>query len=83
VDFPEVTFIFIDSKEQLLGINDETFHNSRLIAFFTDIVIPKAILDKVSFGCYNFHPSTPNRRGWRSEAIGQRGPDRKRLHVIF
>ena len=64
VDFPEVTFLFIDSKEQLLGINDEKLHNSRLIAFFTEIIIPKTVLDKVSFGCYNFHPSTPNRRGW-------------------
>ena len=63
-EFPETSFTFIDRKEQLNDISDDVFNRSRLIAFFTDIIVPKNILDKVSFGSYNFHPSTPNRRGW-------------------
>lgn len=63
-DFPETIITFIDNKEQLNNLSNDLLSKCRLIAFFTDIIVPKQILEKVRFQSFNFHPSTPKRPGW-------------------
>jgi methionyl-tRNA formyltransferase len=61
---PELTIALIETIEELNGINDDFLARSRLIGFLTDVIVPERILDLVQHGCYNFHPSLPNRPGW-------------------
>ena len=37
---------------------------ARLIAFATDVIVPRRILDRLGFGAYNFHPGPPSYPGW-------------------
>lgn len=41
----------------------------RLISFCSSVIVPAAILKRVSAGAYNFHPGPPERRGYRPAAF--------------
>ena len=61
---PELTIALVESIEELNGIAEDFLIRSRLIGFLTDVIVPERILNQVQYGCYNFHPSLPNRPGW-------------------
>jgi methionyl-tRNA formyltransferase len=48
---------FTSFDPQLLG-------RARLVAFCTDVVVPRQVLDRLGFGAYNFHPGSPQFPGW-------------------
>jgi methionyl-tRNA formyltransferase len=56
---PVVTFADVAALEpQSLG-------RARLIAFATDVVVTRSVLDRLGYGAYNFHPGPPHFPGWR------------------
>ena len=61
---PELTIALVETMGELNGIAEDFLTRSRLIGFLTDVIVPERILNQVQYGCYNFHPSLPNRPGW-------------------
>jgi methionyl-tRNA formyltransferase len=60
----EVACLHIESIEHLIEVTSEP-HRCRLIAFSTDIIVPKAVLERLPGDCFNFHLGPPERPGFR------------------
>jgi methionyl-tRNA formyltransferase len=54
----------IESAEELAALEPDLLRRSRLIAFVTPVIVPKAILDQIGYGAVNFHPGPPSYPGW-------------------
>ncbi len=57
--------IVISSKSDLLATVSDPMPNTRLIAFSTNIIVPKQTLDYLNHNCVNFHPGSPEFPGYR------------------
>ena len=47
----------------LEAIEPRVLRRARLIAFLTSVIVPARILDRLSYGAYNFHPGPPDYPG--------------------
>ncbi len=50
--------------DDLRAIPQRQLRRARLIAFTTDVIVPRAVLDRLGHGAYNFHPGPPQYPGW-------------------
>ncbi len=48
----------------LSALDARTLQRARLIAFTTAVIVPQAVLTKLGYGAYNFHPGPPEYGGW-------------------
>lgn len=61
---PRIDIRHIETLAELNELDAATLAGARLIGYFTDVIVPQAVLDAVGFGAYNFHPGPPNYPGW-------------------
>lgn len=61
---PRLDIRHVETLVELEALDSATLAGARLIAYFTDVIVPQAVLDAVGFGSYNFHPGPPNYPGW-------------------
>ena len=61
---PGLTVTPVTILADLVVLPRQLLSRARLIAFASDIVVPKACLDALGFGAYNFHPGPPSHPGW-------------------
>jgi methionyl-tRNA formyltransferase len=54
----------IACADGLAALSGEVLASARLIAFVTPVIVPKAILDQLGYGAFNFHPGPPSYPGW-------------------
>lgn len=62
-DESDLTVRAADSLDSISKALDQTTEKTRLIAFCTGIIVPAAMLKRVSSGAYNFHPGPPEYPG--------------------
>jgi len=53
----------ISTAEELAAATQNPSDDLRLIAFCTDVIVPKAVLDRLPGPAYNVHPGPPQIRG--------------------
>jgi methionyl-tRNA formyltransferase len=61
---PDLSVLTIERAEELAVLGDELLQRSRLVAFVTPVIVPKAVLDRLGYGAFNFHPGPPSYPGW-------------------
>lgn len=61
---PDATIRTVLSGPALSGLGPHILGQARLIAFDTDCIVPRGVLDALGFGGYNFHPGSPAFPGW-------------------
>lgn len=61
---PMLQIIAAASAGELCDIDIDVLHRARLIAFTTTVIVPAAVLDRLGYGAYNFHPGPPEYPGW-------------------
>jgi methionyl-tRNA formyltransferase len=61
---PDISFAPVGSRAALLSLPEETLKRGRLVGFVTGVVVPAALLARLGFGAYNFHPGPPEYPGW-------------------
>ena len=61
---PALNGIPVVTAAELSNITAEVLPRARLIAFTTSVIVPSAILSRLGFGAYNFHPGPPEYPGW-------------------
>jgi methionyl-tRNA formyltransferase len=61
---PDLTVLAIERAEELAALGDDVLRRARLVAFVTTVIVPKAILDQLGYGAFNFHPGPPSYPGW-------------------
>jgi hypothetical protein len=61
---PRLKVAHVATRAELLALPSRSWRCARLIGFLTDVIVPRAILDVVEFGAYNFHPGPPSYPGW-------------------
>jgi len=61
---PSLRIIPVLTAAGLLDLAPDLLERARLIAFTTSVVVPGAILSRLRFGAYNFHPGPPEYPGW-------------------
>lgn len=61
---PGLAMIGAATFDELAAIGGEQLARARLIAFATAVIVPRAILDALGYGAYNFHPGPPEYPGW-------------------
>jgi methionyl-tRNA formyltransferase len=61
---PDLTVLTIERAEELAVLGDELLRRARLVAFVTTVIVPKAVLDQLGYGAFNFHPGPPSYPGW-------------------
>ena len=61
---PGLSFLNVSTRAELDALDDATLAAARLIGYATGVVVPAAILLKLGYGAYNFHPGPPELPGW-------------------
>jgi hypothetical protein len=61
---PDLVVLAVEHVDELADLPREILHRSRLIAFVTPVIVPKAVLDQLGYGAVNFHPGPPSYPGW-------------------
>jgi methionyl-tRNA formyltransferase len=61
---PHLVVIPIGTPADLAALSSDVLRRARLIAFVTPIIVPSAILDRLGYGAFNFHPGPPEYPGW-------------------
>lgn len=61
---PRIAVRHVATLDELDMLSPAELARARLIAFATDVIVPRRILDTLGFGAYNFHPGPPNYPGW-------------------
>jgi methionyl-tRNA formyltransferase len=62
---PQLTLCPVVTSADLSALAPQVLRRARLVAFATDVVVPRAILDQLGYGAYNFHTGSPHFPGWR------------------
>lgn len=60
----KATCTHVESVERLIELANEP-RPCRLIAFSTDIIVPKVVIERLQGDCFNFHLGPPERPGFR------------------
>jgi len=60
----DLDIIPVATPADLADIGVETLRRARLVAFATMVIVPGAVLDRLGYGAYNFHPGPPDYPGW-------------------
>lgn len=63
---PRIDVRHAATLDELDALAPADLARARLIAFSTDVIVPRRILDALGYGAYNFHPGPPNYPGWGS-----------------
>jgi methionyl-tRNA formyltransferase len=63
--YGEVASTCIENVDHLIKLTNEPHHRRRLVAFSTDIIVPKFVLERLPGDCFNFHLGPPERPGFR------------------
>ena len=66
---PALDVVFCDRLESLRDEVDQRCGGVRLIAFLTDLIVPKSILERLVFTPYNIHPGPPDYPGSNPESF--------------
>lgn len=53
----------VETLDALTALSPELLARARLIGFVTPVIVPRAILEKLGYGAYNFHPGPPHYPG--------------------
>lgn len=61
---PDTLFWHMQSLEQLDEVSQTPDISMRLIAFCSGTVVPRAIIERLDYNCFNFHPGPPERPGY-------------------
>jgi methionyl-tRNA formyltransferase len=61
---PHLVVIPVRHPAELTALDSDVLRRARLIAFATWIIVPPAILDRLGYGAFNFHPAPPEYPGW-------------------
>ena len=61
---PQLSVIAADSFAELDAIGSDVLRRARLIGFATPVIVPPAILTRLGYGAFNFHPGPPTYPGW-------------------
>ena len=61
---PALAFRGAVTRDELFAIAPEVLRDARLVAFTSGVVVPRAVLDALGHGAYNFHPGPPDYPGW-------------------
>lgn len=61
---PALSFRTACTRDELTAIEPSVLRDARLIAFTTGVIVPRAVLERLGHGAYNFHPGPPNYPGW-------------------
>ncbi|MDO8876100.1 MAG: formyltransferase family protein [Pseudolabrys sp.] len=61
---PRIGVRHVASLSELNALDAGELARSRLIGFFTDVIVPPRILAALGYGAYNFHPGPPTYPGW-------------------
>jgi hypothetical protein len=61
---PLLNIVRIFSAADLGNVGADVLERARLIAFTTTVIVPRAVLDRLGYGAYNFHPGPPEYPGW-------------------
>jgi len=59
-----ITVMPAATAADLAALNSDLLARARLIAFATPIIVPQAVLSRLGYGAYNFHPGPPSYPGW-------------------
>lgn len=60
---PSLTVVPVATLDALLAVPPAVLKTARLIAFATEVIVPAAVLDRLGYGAYNFHPGPPEYPG--------------------
>ena len=60
---PKLTVLPVFTADDLAAIEPEWLSRARLIAFTTNVIVPVAVLDRLGYGAYHFHPGSPQYPG--------------------
>ncbi|HEY6256635.1 MAG TPA: formyltransferase family protein, partial [Xanthobacteraceae bacterium] len=61
---PRLSVQAVATSVELAALRPRSLRSARLIAFCTDTLVPAAVLHRLAFGAYNFHPGPPRFPGW-------------------
>ena len=60
---PRLTVLPVFTADDLAAIEADWLRRARLIAFTTNVIVPGAVLDRLGYGAYHFHPGSPQYPG--------------------
>ncbi len=66
---PDIEVMALSSRGQLADCAEHGLEAARLISFCTGVIVPPAILDKLTLEPYNIHPGSPEYPGLYPEAF--------------
>jgi|HubBroStandDraft_6_1064221.scaffolds.fasta_scaffold787110_2 methionyl-tRNA formyltransferase len=61
---PQLIVRSVATLAELSALDPKLIGSSRLVAFCTDTIVPRLVLDQLAFGAYNFHAGSPRFPGW-------------------
>lgn len=61
---PRLDVQAVATLDELRSIDSAGLRCARLIAFVTNVIVPKDVLRAIGHGAYNFHPGPPDYPGW-------------------
>jgi len=61
---PHLKVLPVEHGDELAALGDDVLRRARLVAFVTQVIVPPAILGKLGYGAFNFHPGPPSYPGW-------------------
>ena len=61
---PHLTVIAVETRDDLAALSLDQLARARLVAFVTPEIVPAAILARLGYGAFNFHPGPPSYPGW-------------------
>jgi methionyl-tRNA formyltransferase len=61
---PRLKVLPVCTSADLAAVDIEVLRRARLIAFTTDVIVPRLVLGRLGYGAYNFHPGPPQYPGW-------------------
>jgi methionyl-tRNA formyltransferase len=61
---PRLKVLPVRTSDDLAAVDVKVLRRARLIAFTTDVIVPRKVLGRLGYGAYNFHPGPPQYPGW-------------------
>lgn len=61
---PRLTVVPVETSAELAELGPDLLQRARLVAFVTPVIVPQAILARLGYGAFNFHPGPPRYPGW-------------------
>ena len=61
---PGLEVLPVFTSGDLSAVEARVLRRARLIAFTTDVIVPRNVLARLGYGAYNFHPGSPQYPGW-------------------